>query len=598
MKTLDRFLIGLWLLFFTLFAIGTAKAAIFCVSDASELQDALTTAASNGEDDTVQIVQGTYVGSFDYDSTEAHSLAIEGGYTPGCGTRDVDPANTVLAAGSGIVLWLETSGPLEVDGLTVRNDGDSLGPDYGIYAQSSSGTLTFTNNMISEGINGVHWGSIIYARTDSGSITFTDNTIRGHYSSRIGAAVDVGSNSGTITFTGNTISDNSSRWSTGGVEARTDSGPITFTSNTITGNSAWEGAAGGGVHATSNSGTITFTNNIVTKNKVWEPYEGEHGGGIYARSTSGTIAFINNIVAENFQDGWGSGIYAESDSGTITLINNTITKNVTYYRHGGLVLKLYSNDAVADIINNIVWDNTCYPICYGGDDLHDDLYIDNDGDGDLIPSTVNIYNNDFDQSPLGTYIQIPFPIDPSNLDDEDPLFMDAASGDYHLTGTSPCIDAGTDDGAPSEDIDGEPRPLGPACDVGADEFRPEFGPNCGDRTVQWHLGEECEIGVGNECGPTAQCIDCICIPLVAHCGDGIVQWKLGEQCELGVGNECGPYGDCIDCVCVNPPAFCGDGKIQWKAGETCDPPGSICGSRGNPNWVCSDTCQCEFVGGN
>ncbi len=46
-----------------------------------------------------------------------------------------------------------------------------------------------------------------------------------------------------------------------------------------------------------------------------------------------------------------------------------------------------------------------------------------------------------------------------------------------------------------------------------------------------------------------------------------------------------------------PPPTCGDGRIQWKRGETCDPPGSICGARGNPQWQCNDACQCVFVRG-
>ncbi len=44
-----------------------------------------------------------------------------------------------------------------------------------------------------------------------------------------------------------------------------------------------------------------------------------------------------------------------------------------------------------------------------------------------------------------------------------------------------------------------------------------------------------------------------------------------------------------------PAPRCGNGRIDWKLGETCDEPGSICGSGGNPNWVCSDQCKCEFV---
>ena len=70
--------------------------ATFCVDSATELQSALTTAASNGEDDTIQIVQGTYSGNFVYASTEAHGVSVEGGYTSGCVSREVDPTNTVM----------------------------------------------------------------------------------------------------------------------------------------------------------------------------------------------------------------------------------------------------------------------------------------------------------------------------------------------------------------------------------------------------------------------------------------------------------------------------------------------------------------------
>ena len=45
---------------------NNAYAGVFCVSNATGLQNALTTAASNGQNDEVRIVQGTYVGNFVY----------------------------------------------------------------------------------------------------------------------------------------------------------------------------------------------------------------------------------------------------------------------------------------------------------------------------------------------------------------------------------------------------------------------------------------------------------------------------------------------------------------------------------------------------
>jgi hypothetical protein len=50
----------------------------------------------------------------------------------------------------------------------------------------------------------------------------------------------------------------------------------------------------------------------------------------------------------------------------------------------------------------------------------------------------------------------------------DPLFASPA----HLGPNSPCLNAGNTTDFPPEDIDGDPRPQGPASDCGADEFRP------------------------------------------------------------------------------------------------------------------------------
>jgi len=91
-------------------------------------------------------------------------------------------------------------------------------------------------------------------------------------------------------------------------------------------------------------------------------------------------------------------------------------------------------------------------------------------DDNYILSTVDLFNNDFDQSSAGFYIQRTITIDSSNLDNLAPQFADQTTENYHLKKSSPCIDAGTSVGAPDTDIDGDLRPQGEGFDIGADEY--------------------------------------------------------------------------------------------------------------------------------
>lgn len=52
----------------------------------------------------------------------------------------------------------------------------------------------------------------------------------------------------------------------------------------------------------------------------------------------------------------------------------------------------------------------------------------------------------------------------------DPMFVDRALGNYHLTAGSPAIDMV--DAGPSFDFEGDARPQGIRFDIGADEYKP------------------------------------------------------------------------------------------------------------------------------
>ena len=131
----------------------SANAAALCVASTAEFQTALTTAQSNDVADTVQIVQGTYVGNFVYASTQFDNLAIDGGYTANCSARVADPVNTVLDGNNlGTVLIVVSQGTADVsiDNVTIQNGLSQTGPttaNGGGLHIDTPGLLTLSNNV-------------------------------------------------------------------------------------------------------------------------------------------------------------------------------------------------------------------------------------------------------------------------------------------------------------------------------------------------------------------------------------------------------------------------------------------------------------------
>jgi hypothetical protein len=510
---------GLFLFLIPTISLG----ATFCVDSTTDLQTTLTTAMSNGEDDTVRIVQGTYSGNFVYASTEGYGVTIEGGYTPGCTSRVVDPANTVLdgnATGNVLVLSCpDNAVEFSVYGVTLQN-GSVAGNGGGLYANTANGDITLTNNTIKgnsgRGVDATGFSTVTLTKNtikqnlNSGFLSytpashisqtfiFTKNTIMDNSCDIGGAGVSIGVEGELIaTFTENEISQNTVLGAEGAggvmINGYTSDGiRATFTKNIITDNSVDAGAAswGGGVGiygSTDHTDSLIFYSNLIVRNSagdgsgggisifghsdnvtldsntIKENNAGQSGGGV---AISGyKVILTNNNISNNSAIGYGRGGGVFASGSTVTLTNNTIAKNSANTDGGGVYLILYDNSNTAHIYNNIIYNNTA--ISDGND-----LYINNDGYYDFLPSPVNLYNNDFDQSTPGTYIEIPFAIDPSNLNNPDPLFTNPANGDYHLNVSSPCINAGKNDAPdfPSTDQDGNPRISDGIVDMGAYEF--------------------------------------------------------------------------------------------------------------------------------
>ena len=495
---------------FLLTSMGMAKAETFCVSTAQELHDALTEAQSNGQDDIIRIVQGTYNGNFIYASTEAYGVTVEGGYTADCASRVVNPENTALdAGGSGPVLAFsapEVAAGFRVDGFTMQNGNVVGNHGAGLFINTAGGdvtvleTVVVSNTALSNGSMSIYGGGI-YIRSAANVI-----------------------------LENNVITQNSSwgsSWCYGGGVGIGYVGTASLINNLIQNNRTMLGGGGAFVHAAT---TVIFEQNMVLNNYVDANWQG--GGGVHLNSNqSSTVA--NNLFSDNQTWGYGGAIYFYSLQTTF-FVNNTIINNQA--RDGCGVW--YSDNwdvGAAQIFNNLFWNNTDYGAALGRD-----LFINNDNDGNYFPSVVNIFNNDFNQGTNGIYIQIPFTIDPSNLNNVNPLFVDAANGDYHLQSGSPVINQGSNSapGLPSTDKDGLPRILYGIVDMGAYEYlctgsysltATKEGTGSGSLSAS---GLSCN---GNTCSGTYNCGTTITITATADTGSHFEAWS---GCDSTSNNLC------------------------------------------------------------
>ena len=165
-----------WVLALLGMSIVPAHAATsFCVTTSQELQLDLSLAAKNKGDNVIKIVRSatpytlTTVGYY-----QAYgALSVLGGYAPGCATRVVDPANTVIDFGGTSVLFQTFYAPsnslLQFDGLTLQHGAEltfSVG-SYNCCIPDEAGNLRVTNSRIT-GFS----ATLSYANFETGTVEF------------------------------------------------------------------------------------------------------------------------------------------------------------------------------------------------------------------------------------------------------------------------------------------------------------------------------------------------------------------------------------------------------------------------------------------
>lgn len=177
--------------------------------------------------------------------------------------------------------------------------------------------------------------------------------------------------------------------------------------------------------------------NILIQRCIMRDNTGINGGAIC--NSAATVRVINCVMFGNSVYDKGGAIFNMNSS--FTMINSSVAYNHAPAGGGGLHSEGASSST--NLTNCIVWANTgnlpqSISLAYGA--TASATYSDIDG-AVQYPGTGNI---------LG-----------------DPLFV--APNNLMIMVGSPCIDAGTNTGAPTTDIAGSPRPQGGTVDMGAYE---------------------------------------------------------------------------------------------------------------------------------
>ena len=310
-----------------------------------------------------------------------------------------------------------------LDNLTIR------GSDGGVDATSSGSgslTLTVTNCVLKSNRDSDGAGILAYS-TDSSfmGLVVSDSTFKSNTADDGGAIGAFSDDMSTmdVSVVRSTFKANRARIGFGG---------------------AMSVSAGGSGPVTATVDECTFVANRTRR------ADGS-GGALSFAGYSLTVSVVNSVFRKNSAHYGGAIRMVTYDSVSTAIVNSTFRRNVAY---AGGAIDVFSGEAspVMTIRNTILWGN----IASDGQDLRmehfgGNLTVEADhsdiGDRSTVSGTFNDLGGNINADPRLT-------------------------ADLHLRADSPAIDTGTCTGAPATDFDGDTRPTGAGCDIGADEFLP------------------------------------------------------------------------------------------------------------------------------
>lgn len=329
--------------------------------------------------------------------------------------------------------------------LDIVNAGDTVLVANGSYVEADHITRDGTagSPIIIKSIN--KWGAKIVPTSTAGNsgysfyfgasyVTLQDFEITGTPTTGAGVKIDSGTNNFIL---GNNVHD------------------IGVSSSVCTG--------GGGI-------LVAAANGTVKNNFIWNVSPPRSAGfrcnqqhGVYLTDGSAGAIVQNNIIFEIWQ-GYGVQIYA--DDSNLTVTNNTLF-NIGDNGHnsgGGFVFSCITSGVTCNNIkfnNNILMNvqvNGIYECGVSGCGTAGTYGANNVYQNNLEYLTdANLFQGN--GTATGTVTTNPAFVN----------YTGDQTGNYHLQSSSPAIDAGVSNGAPSTDYEGNARPFGATYDIGAFE---------------------------------------------------------------------------------------------------------------------------------